>query len=157
MTEFKVGDFVLYTPNIKGLLNAKDRIRDHGIVIDILWGTHCKIKLYNAYTIHTIGYPALTLLDNELIPKNMNLNKISNIQLEITTKIIPIGSYDPITFYEFKNNDIIVDFLRNDTEYESNYNMYYSEESFNQLDKNPITLKKIDKISSIKYIVKIQN
>ena len=39
----------------------------------------------------------------------------------------------------------------------SNYNMYYSEESFNQLDKNPITLKKIDKISSIKYIVKIQN
>jgi hypothetical protein len=149
MTEFKIGDFVLYTPNIEGLPNAKDRIRDHGIVINILWGTHCKIKLYNAYSISTIRYPALSLLDNELIPKN--------IKSEITTKIIPLGSYDPITFYEFQNNDIIVDFLRNDTEYESNYNMYYSENTFNQLDKNPITFKKIDKNLSNKYIVIIQN
>jgi len=149
MTEFKIGDFVLYTPNIEGLPDPKDRIRDHGIVINILWGTHCIIKLYNAYSISTIRSPALSLLDNELIPKN--------IKLEITTKIIPIGSYDPITFYEFQNNDIIVDFLRNDTEYESNYNMYYSEETFNQLDKNPITFKKIDKNLSNKYIVIIQN
>jgi hypothetical protein len=153
MPEFKIGDFVLYTPNIEGLPDAKDRIRDHGIVINILWGTHCKIELYNANDISTIRSQALSLLDNELIPKNKKLN----IESEITTKIIPIGSYDPITFYEFQNNDIIVDFLRNDTNYESNYNLYYSENTFNQLDKNPITFKKIDKNLSIKYIVKIQN
>jgi hypothetical protein len=68
---------------------------------------------------------------------------------------VPSGTIDIITDEELKDGDIIVDFLRTDTEYESKFNTYCLESTFDILTKNPYTNKPIDKSSIIKYICKI--
>lgn len=131
MTHFNIGDYVLYTPDLPNPLPHEKRINDHGIVIGKKWGTHYRIDYYNSGYVSLVHYKALSLLYS-------NNNNIPNI-------IIKKGSYDPITFNEFQIGDIIIDFLRTDTQYESEFNTYYSEYSFNQLNEtNPINNKKIE-------------
>jgi hypothetical protein len=68
---------------------------------------------------------------------------------------VPSGTIDIITYKELKDGDIIVDFLRTDTEYESKFNTYYLESTFDTLTKNQFTNKPINKSSIIMYICKI--
>jgi hypothetical protein len=141
MSNFKIGDTVVYTPNLPDLLPKIKRIRDHGILLKLKYGTHYTVKFYNTGYISDIHYTALSYLDYPVVSNDIKIIEI------------PIGTYDPITYYEFRKNDIIVDFLRTDTKYESEFNLYYSEFTFNQLINNPMTLKEINRDMIKKYYV----
>jgi hypothetical protein len=148
MDNFNIGDNVVYNPNIKNLAPPDKRPWDHYIVQGKLFGSHLQLYKYfdNKYSTSIIRYDSVTLLSK-------------TIDIEIKTDFnyveIKAGSYDPITFEEFKHNDIIIDFLRNDSHYESEFNTYYSNNTFIHLIKNPFTLKVIDKSKAIYYRVKI--
>jgi hypothetical protein len=139
MDTFNIGDKVIYDP--VGV-NKPDweRPGDHGIVTSKLYGTHLVvyIKYWQRYS--TIYHTAV---------RHLNA-KVHRIELHV-----PSGTIDIITYEELKDGDIIVDFLRTETEYESKFNTYYLESTFNILTKNPFTNKPIDKSSIIKYICKI--
>ena len=137
MDNFNIGDKVIYDP--VGV-NKPDweRPGDHGVVTDKLYGTHLVVykKYYHDYS--TIHYASVRRLNA----------KVHHIELHV-----PPGSIDIITYEKLKDGDIIVDFLRTDTEYESKFNTYYLESTFNTLTKNPFTNKPIDKSSIIRYRV----
>ena len=71
----------------------------------------------------------------------------------IEDKIIPKSSYDIITYEEINNDDILIDFKRDDkTEYE--YGAYYKESNLQSLLeslKNPFTMNKLDIESLVKF------
>ena len=86
---------------------------------------------------------------NNIITKNVNTNNI----LYVGYKIISKNSIDAITFEPIKNGDILVDFLR-DTKTEYEYCTYYKETTLQfivQTNKNPFTMKPLDKNSIVKY------
>lgn len=138
MDNFQIGDKVIYNP--VGV-NKPDieRPRDHGIVVGKKYNTHLVIYFQHWNDYSDICYESIS-----------HLNKIKII-------IIPHGSIDIITYEKLKDGDIIIDFLRTDTKYESEFNTYYLESTFNTLTKNQFTYKPIDKSSIQKYTVRCQN
>ena len=139
MDTFNIGDKVIYDPNCVKKPDW-ERPWDHGIITGKLYGTHLVVRMLYNGRISTIHYPAVRHLHD----------KVHHIELHV-----PPGTIDIITYEELKDGDIIVDFLRTNTEYESKFNTYYLESTFNTLTKNQFTNKPIDKSSIIKYICKI--
>ena len=135
MDNFQIGDKVIYNP--VGV-NKPDieRPMDHGIVVDKKYNTHLVIYFSYWKDYSNIHYESISHLNN------------------IKIIIIPQGSIDIITYEKLKDRDIIIDFLRTDTKYESEFNTYYLESTFNTLTKNQFTYKPIDKSSIQKYTVR---
>jgi hypothetical protein len=132
MDSFNIGDKIVYNPNIPDLKPPKHRPNDCGKVIG----------KFERYIIIKLSYRStLKVLPNCITHFDPNYPEPV---MEILYKIIPHGSYDAITFNEFVENDIIVDFLRTTTQYESEFDTYYSENTFNQLCKNPMSNLAID-------------
>jgi hypothetical protein len=127
MNLFNIGDNIVYNPNIPDLKPPKHRPDDCGSVIGKT----------EHYIIIKIRYQTiLKVLPNCIT--HFNIYQSEPI-IPIIDKIIPHGSYDAITFNEFVENDIIVDFLRTNTQYESEFDTYYCEDTFNKLSKNPMS------------------
>ena len=137
MDTFNIGDKVIYNPNCV-LEPDWERPWHHCIITGKLYGTHLVVRMLHNSRIDTIHYRAIRHL----------YAKVHHIELHV-----PPGTIDIITYEELKDGDIIVDFLRTDTEYESKFNTYYLESTFNTLTKNPFTNKPIDKSSIIRYRV----
>jgi hypothetical protein len=132
MNSFNIGDNIVYNPNIQDLKPPKHRPNDCGKVIG---KTEHYIIIKLRYHIILKVLPNCITHFNPYQPEP---------NIPIINKIIPHGSYDAITFNEFVENDIIVDFLRTNTQYESEFDTYYSEDTFNQLSKNPMSNLAID-------------
>jgi hypothetical protein len=142
MNAFNIGDKIVYNPNIPDLKPPKHRPNDCGRVIG----------KDERYIIIKIGYRStLKVLPNCIT--HFDPYQPEPV-IEIINKFIPYGSYDAITFNEFIENDIIVDFLRTTTLYESEFDTYYSEKTFNQLIKNPMSNLSIDYSLIKKFRVK---
>jgi hypothetical protein len=142
MDSFNIGDKIVYNPNIPDLKPPKHRPNDCGKVIG----------KFEPYIIIKLGYRStLKVLPNCITHFDPN-QPGPNIPIE--DKIISYKTFDAITFIEFVENDIIVDFLRTTTQYESDFDTYYSENTFNQLYKNPMSNLAIDYALIKKFRVK---
>ena len=144
MNVFNIGDKVIYNPNMIGLKPPKYRPNDWGIIIDKKNNHYLIILLCKNLHIMSVLPNCITHFDPNQAEPN----------IEIIDKIIPYKTFDAITFIEFVENDIIVDFLRTTTQYESDFNTYYSENTFNQLYKNPMSNLAIDYALIKKFRVK---
>jgi hypothetical protein len=143
MDSFNIGDKIVYNPNIPDLKPPKHRPNDWGIIIDKN-NHYLIILLYKNLHIMSVIPNCITHFDPNQAEPN----------IKIIDKIIPYKTFDAITFIEFVENDIIVDFLRTTTQYESEFNMYYNENTFNQLCKNPMSNLAIDYTLIKKFRVK---
>jgi len=143
MDAFKIGDRVVYTPNIPNLPPAIERIRDHGIVMGKEYGTHLVVRFIDSYGEDSlIRHEAISLLQ----PR----------QITIEVMIVPAGACDVITMDALQEGDILVDFLRTNTQYESHFDVYYTEVTFNQIVRNPFTAQMIDRSSARWYCAKLK-
>ena len=139
MDTFKIGDRVVYTPNLPDLPPASERVRDHGIVMGKQYNTHLIIRFS-----HSVG-------DDHLI-RHESISLLSPRPAVTEVMSVPTGACDIITMDALQEGEIIVDFLRTDTQYESHFGAYYTEATFNQIVRNPFTAKAIDQSAARWYM-----
>jgi len=166
---FIVGDIVCYKFQI-----AQPEL---GQIIDILPNYNCIVKFaiylnYREVMIQEIAPQYLRHINvNEFINNIVN-NQTYKIHLEnidnffekkkileknqiFSHKTIPKGVYDAITYEDINDGDILVDFLRIDNKTENDFDTYYKESTLTsvlKMNKNPYTMKSIDKNTIVKYV-----
>jgi hypothetical protein len=91
--------------------------------------------------------------DNLYINTDNSIKERINLIPITDFKQIPKNSVDSITYEDINENDILIDFKR-DNNTESFYGAYYKESSFFDIlksNKNPFTILPLDQDSIIKY------
>jgi len=144
MDAFKIGDRVVYTPNIPNLPPAIERVRDHGIVMGKEYGTHLVVRFIDSYG------------DEDRLIRHESISLLQPRQIITEVTIVPAGTCDVITMDALQEDDILVDFLRTDTQYESHFGAYYTEATFIRIIQNPFTAKMIDRSAARWYSVKLK-